>query len=117
MRESIPLNPPVDLFGDDPFTTIVVTKYDDGNAAIYCLAESGDRGRISMNLPEAADRLDENEYFVKNYAEGEQLYAVLVQRGILVPTGQSVHSGYVRLPICRFNKEKCSVPSIEVPSF
>jgi hypothetical protein len=51
-------------------------------------------------------RLDENEFFVKNYSEGEYFYNALIEHGVLSDTGDTVSSGFVDIPICKFHSEK-----------
>lgn len=61
---------------------------------------------VSVNLPDAASRLDENEFFVKNYSEGEYFYNALIEHGVISETGETAPSGFVDIPICKFHSEK-----------
>jgi len=62
--------------------------------------------RVSVNLPNDMARLDENEFFVKNYSEGEYFYNALIEHGVLSDTGDTASSGFVNIPICKFHGEK-----------
>ena len=114
-NERYTLDPPIILCPEDhldPMTTIILTEYQRpaGAKALNSLAHSGQPYcRISVNIPECAEHLGENEFFCKNYSEAEAVYAALVARGILVPTGQYAASERVKIPICTFHPEKCRV--------
>jgi len=42
---------------------------------------------------------------VKNYSENEGMLLFLLENGFGIPTGQGIESGYVTLPVFRFDKE------------
>ena len=42
---------------------------------------------------------------VKNYSENEGMLLFLLENGFGIPTGEGVKSGYVILPVFRFDKE------------
>lgn len=51
-------------------------------------------------------KLQEGEYIIKNYSENEEIVKLLMDRGILVPTGKTVDSSYVSMPICTLHIPK-----------
>ena len=58
---------------------------------------------VSVNIPNASDRFAGQEapkFAAKNYSEREELYAELVKGGWLKPTGETIPSGYVDIPVC-----------------
>lgn len=61
---------------------------------------------VSLNLPRDMGKLDDGEFFVKNYSEGEYFYNALISHGILSETGATVPSGFVDIPICKFHGEE-----------
>src|SRR5438876_9771129 len=70
-------------------------------------AEDGDEiyagepiATATVNLPEAA--LADDETCIKDYAENAGMLDALVAAGIVTPTGLSIESGYVRIPVCRW---------------
>ena len=42
---------------------------------------------------------------VKDYSENEGMLLFLLENGFGIPTGEGIESGYVTLPVFRFNKE------------
>ena len=64
---------------------------------------------VSINLDHADNKhmsraLKSNEFFCKNYSEGESIYKALVTAGWIVPTGFSQHTGFVTCPACTINE-------------
>ena len=48
---------------------------------------------LSTNLPD--QHLNPDEFFIKDWSENEPIVAELVERGMLIPTGREVISGFV----------------------
>ncbi len=44
--------------------------------------------------------IGKNQILVKNYSENEDILDCLIEQGIIVATGMTVHSGYVDLHVC-----------------
>src|SRR5690606_10426483 len=52
----------------------------------------------TVNLPDLP--AGPNQVFIKDYSENEGMLAALVAEGVVKPTGQTVRSGYVEVPVC-----------------
>lgn len=75
-------------------------RYDNGRPALQ-LIDAGDGSPIAtatINLPD--EPLGRNQVFIKDYSENEGMLAALVAAGVVEPTGQTVRSGYVEVPVC-----------------
>lgn len=59
---------------------------------------------ITVNLPDAP-LLADGEVYVKDWAENEEVVKNLVESGWLVPTGDSVQSGFVSAKVMRLAGE------------
>ncbi len=66
-------------------------------------------GTLSVNVPESADPLAENEFLAKTYSENERVVQPALDSGIFEDTGRTVRAGYLSLPVWRVRK----VPSPE----
>lgn len=55
--------------------------------------------KATTNLPD--EELGANEVFIKDYSENKGMLAALQSAGVVEPTGRSVQSGYVSIPVCR----------------
>jgi len=84
-------------------------QYNDGNLCILAerVFDDGETERtpISVNIPnEAYNLMGEGEFFLKNWSEGEETAKALIDSGILIDSGSSVPTGYVRAPIVTIKK-------------
>lgn len=75
-------------------------EYDNGRPALRLVdAEDGSPiATATVNLPDVP--LGKNQVAIKSYSECEGMLDALVAAGVVKPTGQSVASGYVQVPIC-----------------
>ena len=49
---------------------------------------------------------------VKNYAENEGIERFIVENGLAKPTGQTIRSGFVTIPVYQFDKERLAALSV-----
>ncbi|MGE4486317.1 MAG: hypothetical protein AB7C95_00655 [Synergistaceae bacterium] len=97
-----------ELFGSVEKLSIYATTYADGNYAV--VAESYDDdfgcdvpyGKVSVNVPGDAHRLQEGEFFAKAYSEGLPLYNHLLSQGLIEYAGWGVFLGHSNIPVMRF---------------
>jgi hypothetical protein len=106
MKKIIPLNPLSQfcLFNDPDLTVVAIetTAYAHGDSmAVLAVFANGERQPISVNIPPVSEGLPNNYFCAKNWSENEDLYRLLVENGILVPTGQVVPTGFVQAPVCK----------------
>tara|TARA_Y100000034_G_scaffold44047_2_gene53986 strand:- start:126 stop:443 length:318 start_codon:yes stop_codon:yes gene_type:complete len=84
------------------------TEYTDGNKALLMLAKWPDgeveETPLTVNVAEQAHLLVGDQFFVKNWSENEQFFNDLKDAKIIEPTGLTVPSGYVLVPICTLGK-------------
>ncbi len=79
-------------------------KYNDGNRCILAerVFEDGEKERtpISVNIPnEAYNLIGEGEFFLKNWSEAEEAAKALIDSGVIIDSGSSVQTGFIRAPI------------------
>jgi len=80
--------------------TLKVEAYSNGRTAL-CLIDAEDGSPVctaTINVPEV--ELKPNEVIIKNYSENEGILDVLVNAGIVTPTGRYISIGYVSCPVC-----------------
>jgi len=90
--------------------------YSYGNRlAVWMIDESDGEtyATISVNLPDVP--ICDNYIFAKNYSENENIYNFLVEKGILIPTGGQVKSGFVSVPICLVRPLVWEDPYADIP--
>ncbi|WP_152050931.1 DUF4313 domain-containing protein [Tautonia marina] len=75
-------------------------QYDNGRPALQLIdAEDGSPiAQATVNLPDVA--LGRNQVAIKDWSENEGMLDALVAAGVVKPTGETVRSGYVEVPIC-----------------
>lgn len=75
-------------------------QYDNGRPALQLIdAEDGSPiATATVNLPDVP--LGRNQVAIKDWSENEGMLKALTEAGIVKPTGQTVPSGYVEVPIC-----------------
>ncbi|HMA35898.1 MAG TPA: hypothetical protein VKY74_15650 [Chloroflexia bacterium] len=77
-------------------------RYPNGRIALQLLTADEDAAPVAtatVNVPEVP--LAADEVLIKDYAENTGILAVLVQVGIVAPTGRVVPVGFVQAPVCR----------------
>lgn len=79
---------------------IKTASYPDGNFAVFLVDDSGaPLTKLSVNIPESAHLLDENQFFAKTYSENEEIAQEALQSGFFVQTNTVVKNGWVTCPI------------------
>ena len=75
-------------------------KYFDGHTAIMLVdANNGEEvAMATVNVPEV--QLKAHHILIKDYSENAGMLEALSEAGIVKPTGEFVHSGYVAIPVC-----------------
>lgn len=67
------------------------TKYADGNLAVTIHTAGGEPyAKLSVNLPEIANMLEPDQFFVKTWSENEAIVKVMRELEIFKPTGREV---------------------------
>jgi hypothetical protein len=76
------------------------SQYGNGRVALKLVdAEDGSPiATATVNLPDAP--LGKNQVAIEDWSENEGMLAALIEAGIVKPTGQTIPSGYVDVPIC-----------------
>ncbi|WP_205679000.1 hypothetical protein [Aquisphaera insulae] len=75
-------------------------QYGNGRPALQ-LIDADDGSPIAtatVNLPDVP--LGKNQVAIKDYGENAGMLKALAEAGIVKPTGQTIPSGYVEVPIC-----------------
>lgn len=82
-------------------------SYADGNPAVtLTLTETGEEFlTLSVNLPQDAHTLDEDEFFVKTWSENEYFIQDILATGLFEDTGRRVSTGWVEAQVWRILKE------------
>lgn len=75
-------------------------QYDNGRPALQLIdAEDGSPiATATVNLPDLP--AEPNQVFVKDWSENEGMLNALVAAGVVKPTGQTVRSRFVEVPVC-----------------
>lgn len=75
-------------------------RHENGRPALRLVdAEDGSPvATATVNVPNAT--LARNQVLIKSYAENEGLLEALVAAGVVKPTGETVRSGFVDMPVC-----------------
>ena len=85
--------------------TVHTAKYPNGRVAIHLTDEDGMLyAKLTVNLPN--EELKDGEFFVKDYAENEELALSAYESGLFKQTGQFAQSGYCIVPVWRFANDK-----------
>lgn len=85
------------------------TQYRNGRTALELVAFENDEeneiyegepiATCTVNIPDI--ELEADEVCIKNYSENEGMLEILVNAGIVKPTGIYVETGFVSIPICK----------------
>ena len=78
--------------------TVIKAVYQNGRTRLdlYC---DGPYATATVNVPEV--ELEQGETLIKNYAENEGIFQVLLDAGIVEDTGKRAKSRFVEMPIVR----------------
>lgn len=74
--------------------------YSNGRPALQLIdAEDGSPiATATVNLPNVP--LGKNQVAIKDWSENQGMLRALTEAGVIEPTGETVSSGYVQVPIC-----------------
>lgn len=64
--------------------------------------------RVSVNITTGAmpsSSLPEDHFYIKNWTEGEPMYRLLIDNGILMTTGITAETGMVSAPCCKLTEK------------
>jgi hypothetical protein len=76
------------------------TTYTDGNLAILLTDDmGGPLAKLSVNLPEHSEFLEENQFFAKTYAENEEIAKDALKSGFFRELDKAIMSGWVTFPV------------------
>lgn len=78
--------------------TVMKHRYSNGRVALSLVDEEGPVATATVNLPDVP--LGKNEVLVKDWAENRGMALALEKAGLVKPTGQTVRSGFVEVPVC-----------------
>jgi hypothetical protein len=83
----------LNLFGEETPVHFQFDHYrDNGALAVALWDEEGPYADVSTNLPESG-KLPQDEFFLKDWSENEELANELIKKGIIVPTGKQASMG------------------------
>ena len=83
----------LNLFGEETPVHFQFDHYrDNGALAIDLWDEEGPYSDVSVNLPESG-KLPQDDFFLKDWSENEELANELIKKGIIVPTGEQASMG------------------------
>jgi hypothetical protein len=83
--------------------------YGNGATAIQLRGPNGEPvGTLSVNVPESAGELADDEFFAKTYSENEGFVQPALASGLFEDTGRVVRAGYLSFPVWRV----CKAPRV-----
>lgn len=88
------IRPTIDItaYGETTTCHPMLGAYAGGRLAIQLFCDEGPYAKVTVNLPD--QHLNEDEFFVKDWAEGEPVAQALIDAGWITPTGREVISGF-----------------------
>ncbi len=82
--------------------TVEKAQYNNGKIALQLIDEEGfPYMKATVNLPIQANKLEDDETFIKNYAENEGILGALVEQGIVEETGTTIDTGFTHVHVVR----------------
>ena len=81
--------------------SIQTNRYTNGNLAVQLMQEGEPYATLSTNVEGVT--MDNDCFIAKNYSENEGLLDQFVESGLFEDTGRKVDSGFVCIPIYKFN--------------
>jgi hypothetical protein len=83
---------------------IETTKYQLGGLAVFLIDNHNGEpiATLSTCIPDHVHKLEEGEFFVKNWSENETLAQEAFESGLFIDTGKSAATGYVVAPVWKF---------------
>jgi len=107
--EKFKLKEPVSFTIGDARLTVVALQlgeYANKAKAVICVFEDGDSSKLSSNVPERAHKLNVEEFFLKDWSENKEMADALDDAGVILPTGDSVHTAWVEAHVTVLNYDK-----------
>lgn len=103
MTNPIKIAPPIKIYDFEVDTLDCSQRYDNGTLAVQAYTTDGEAAAtVSVNLPNHAHLLGENEFFLKDYSENAPIAAALIERGIIEILPRTLaQSGFVALKTAR----------------
>lgn len=110
---------PFNLFPDGDETTKIVAlglcRYNSGGAlaVIPIYQKTRERSQpISVNLPEATDLLDTDEFFLKDWSDGQHIAEAFLKSGVITVVNKpAVLSGFVQIKTAQLNRGVLRAPT------
>jgi len=85
---------------------VKTATYSDGNLAVLLEDEFGSPlTKLSVNLPDSAHLLAQNQFFAKTYSENEEIAKDALASGLFTQTNTVVKNGWVTCPIWEILKQ------------
>lgn len=79
---------------------VKTSQYSDGNLAVLLEDEFGlPISKLSVNMPDSAYLLNENQFFAKTYSENEEIAQDALASGLFRQTKTIVKNGWVTCPV------------------
>lgn len=95
-----------ELLGKTYKVSLEFGKYNNGKLFLGLKTPREPFMDITVNIPAFGLRcLDQNEVIVKNYSENEGLDKWLIANNIATPTGETIESNWVRVPVMKLSDE------------
>ena len=96
----------LNLFGENTEFYFEFDRYRNNNALSVQLFEiTGEPyATISVNMPDS-NKLENDEFFMKNWSENKEIAKELVDKKIVIPTGNESSNGYVTAKSYRVNPQ------------
>src|SRR5436309_716672 len=82
----------------DTDCTVEKHQYDNGRVALRLVDEEGPVATATVNMPNVP--LGKNQVLIKDWSENEGMLAALTAAGVVKPTGETIRSGFVEVPVC-----------------
>lgn len=85
----------------------VAEYFQNGRPAIQIVLEGGEPwGSLTVNLP--GEGLEDGEFFVRAWGEGEGLARAALETGLFLDTGRRVRTGFVEASVWRLASKSSS---------
>lgn len=103
-NESLPI-PIGNVATPDGLVQAMQGTYCNGATAIQLQGPDGEPvGTLSVNVPESARELADDEFFAKTYSENARFVQPALDSGLFEDTGRVVRAGYLSFPVWRVCK-------------
>lgn len=91
------------VFNQEYVLKVEKTKYADGNLAVKLIdtQDGFDFAVVSINIPEEADKIEDNEFVFKTYSENEGLLEKMIDEKIVEVTDRYVMLSHNIVPVVK----------------